>query len=285
MTSLGAATLSDLLPAPGDPDAVYEAFATWAEDRGLSLYPAQTEALIELVSGSNVILSTPTGSGKSLVATGAHFAALTEGQAHLLHRPDQGAGEREVLRPDRGLRRRQGRHDDRRRHGQRRRPDHLLHRRDPRQPGAARRAGRRRRPGRDGRVPLLLRPAPRLGVAGAAARAAPRAVPADVGHPRRRHPLRRRPDPTYRPPDRGRRQRRTARTAALLLRLDAAARDDRGPAQHQAVARLHRALHPGVGGRARPVAHEHQHVHPRGEGPDRRPDRRFPVHRRLRQDA
>src|SRR4051794_8884115 len=80
MTSPGAGTLSDLLPPPGDPDAVYEAFATWAENRGLSLYPAQTEALIELVSGSNVILSTPTGSGKSLVATGAHFAALAEGR-------------------------------------------------------------------------------------------------------------------------------------------------------------------------------------------------------------
>src|SRR5438874_689007 len=80
MTSPGAATLSELLPPPGDPDAVYEAFASWAEDRGLSLYPAQSEALIELVSGANVILSTPTGSGKSLVATGAHFAALAEGR-------------------------------------------------------------------------------------------------------------------------------------------------------------------------------------------------------------
>ena len=85
-------TLSDLLPPPGDPDAVYEAFAAWAEDRGLSLYPAQTEALIEIVSGANVILSTPTGSGKSLVATGAHFAALAEGRRTLLHRADQGAG-------------------------------------------------------------------------------------------------------------------------------------------------------------------------------------------------
>ena len=45
----------------------------------MSLYPAQTEALIELVSGSNVILSTPTGSGKSLVATGAEFATLAGG--------------------------------------------------------------------------------------------------------------------------------------------------------------------------------------------------------------
>ncbi|MGW9207335.1 DEAD/DEAH box helicase [Embleya sp. NPDC055664] len=69
-------TLIDLLPAEADPDALYEAFAAYAEERGLTLYPAQEEALIELVSGNNVILNTPTGSGKSLVAAGAHFAAL-----------------------------------------------------------------------------------------------------------------------------------------------------------------------------------------------------------------
>ncbi|MFZ0048419.1 MAG: DUF3516 domain-containing protein, partial [Streptosporangiaceae bacterium] len=46
----------------------------------LSLYPHQEEALIEVVSGANVILSTPTGSGKSLVAAGAHFTALANGQ-------------------------------------------------------------------------------------------------------------------------------------------------------------------------------------------------------------
>ena len=68
--------LLDLLPGDADPDALFEAFARWAEDRGLTLYPAQEEALIEVVSGANVILSTPTGSGKSLVAAGAHFAAL-----------------------------------------------------------------------------------------------------------------------------------------------------------------------------------------------------------------
>ncbi|WP_235632287.1 DEAD/DEAH box helicase [Mycolicibacterium rutilum] len=51
-------------------------FAGWAEANGTTLYPAQEEALIELVSGANVILATPTGSGKSLVATGALFAAL-----------------------------------------------------------------------------------------------------------------------------------------------------------------------------------------------------------------
>lgn len=69
-------TLIDQLPAEADPDALFEAFATWVEGQGISLYPAQEEALIEVVSGANVILSTPTGSGKSLVAAGAHFAAL-----------------------------------------------------------------------------------------------------------------------------------------------------------------------------------------------------------------
>ncbi|MDX6742500.1 DUF3516 domain-containing protein [Actinocorallia sp. A-T 12471] len=68
--------LHDLLPEDGDPDKVFEAFAGWTEQRGLSLYPAQEEALMELVTGANVILATPTGSGKSLVAAGAHFAAL-----------------------------------------------------------------------------------------------------------------------------------------------------------------------------------------------------------------
>ena len=63
-----------------DPDAVYEQFVEWTAARGLTLYPAQDEALIEIVSGANLILSTPTGTGKSLVAIGAHFTALAQGQ-------------------------------------------------------------------------------------------------------------------------------------------------------------------------------------------------------------
>jgi superfamily II RNA helicase len=73
-------TLTDVLPADQDPDTLFDAFSSWAEDEGLSLYPAQQEAMIEIVSGANVILSTPTGSGKSMVATGAHFTALAAGQ-------------------------------------------------------------------------------------------------------------------------------------------------------------------------------------------------------------
>src|SRR3989442_12858534 len=69
-------TLTDQIPAAPDPDALFETFSAWAQERGLALYPAQEEALIEVVSGANVILSTPTGSGKSLVAVGAHFTAM-----------------------------------------------------------------------------------------------------------------------------------------------------------------------------------------------------------------
>jgi superfamily II RNA helicase len=68
--------LSALRAKGGDADDLFGSFAAWAEVSGTVLYPAQEEALIELVSGANVILATPTGSGKSLVATGALYAAL-----------------------------------------------------------------------------------------------------------------------------------------------------------------------------------------------------------------
>lgn len=77
-------TLDELIPLGvngdgSDDDAVYTGFVAWAEGRGLTLYPAQDEAVIELVSGSHVILSTPTGTGKSLVAVAAHAACLARG--------------------------------------------------------------------------------------------------------------------------------------------------------------------------------------------------------------
>jgi superfamily II RNA helicase len=73
-------TLTALLAGADDPDSVFERFEEWATGRGLTLYPAQEEAVLELVTGSNVILSTPTGSGKSLVAVGAHAAAIADGR-------------------------------------------------------------------------------------------------------------------------------------------------------------------------------------------------------------
>jgi len=72
--------LVDLVPSGPGADAVYDAFAGWAEEQGFQLYPHQDEAAMELAAGSNVILATPTGSGKSLVAVAAHFAALADGR-------------------------------------------------------------------------------------------------------------------------------------------------------------------------------------------------------------
>ncbi len=70
-----------------DADALFDAYADWTAGHGFELYPAQSDALIELLSGSHVILSTPTGSGKSLVATGAHFAALAQGRRSVYTAP------------------------------------------------------------------------------------------------------------------------------------------------------------------------------------------------------
>ncbi|MDP3892886.1 RNA helicase [Nocardioides sp.] len=80
MTGPAAGRVGDgpVTPEDRSSDALYDAFTSWAEGKGLPLYPHQDEAVIELLSGSNVILATPTGSGKSMVATAAHFAALAE---------------------------------------------------------------------------------------------------------------------------------------------------------------------------------------------------------------
>jgi superfamily II RNA helicase len=63
-----------------DPDSLLSAFLAYVATTGLTLYPAQEEAILELATGSNVILSTPTGSGKSLVALALHFFSLSRGE-------------------------------------------------------------------------------------------------------------------------------------------------------------------------------------------------------------
>src|SRR4249920_1767885 len=61
-------------------EEVLDAFLAYVKDQGLTLYPAQEEAILEVFAGKNVILNTPTGSGKSLVATAMHFLAMAEGR-------------------------------------------------------------------------------------------------------------------------------------------------------------------------------------------------------------
>ncbi len=70
-----------------DAGAVLDGFNAYAAAIGVELYPAQEEAIFELLLGNHVILNTPTGSGKSLVATAAHFAALAEGKRSVYTAP------------------------------------------------------------------------------------------------------------------------------------------------------------------------------------------------------
>ncbi len=63
-----------------DPDAILELFLDWVSDRSIEPYAAQEEAFLELMTERHVVLATPTGSGKSLVAQALHFKALCEGR-------------------------------------------------------------------------------------------------------------------------------------------------------------------------------------------------------------
>ena len=69
----------DFASNPLSEDEIYEGFLGWIASRDMELYPAQDEAVLEVANGSNVILATPTGSGKSTVAVAAHFAGLARG--------------------------------------------------------------------------------------------------------------------------------------------------------------------------------------------------------------
>lgn len=79
-------SLTGMLPERGSDarnlgaDDIFERFFSWVESRGIRPWPHQEEALMSLLAGDHVVLSTPTGSGKSMVALGMHFAALCTGR-------------------------------------------------------------------------------------------------------------------------------------------------------------------------------------------------------------
>ncbi len=70
----------DPMGPPLSNDEALERFLDHVEHWGISLYPAQEAAIIELYEEKNVIQNTPTGSGKSLVAAALHFKSLVQGK-------------------------------------------------------------------------------------------------------------------------------------------------------------------------------------------------------------
>ncbi len=290
------ATLTDLLAVHGSsgtqghvgaasPEQLLEEFATWAAANGLPLYPAQEDALLELAAGSHVILATPTGSGKSLVAVGAMFFALAQGRRTYYTAPIKalvsekffdlcdllGPARVGMITGDAAVN-----------------PDapvicataEILANLALRQGSAAlvdvvcmdefHYYGDRDR-GWAWQVPLIELTGAQFLL-----------MSATLGDMRRI-----RDDLT----------RRTGQPAALvtggerpvpldlLLRADPDPRDDRGAAGVRSRPHLRRPPHAGPRTRARPGPDEPECVHARGEGRDRRGDRRLPVHRRLRSHA
>ncbi|MBK7756101.1 MAG: DUF3516 domain-containing protein [Deltaproteobacteria bacterium] len=82
-------TLGERIPERGlaDADEALDVLLGWVADQGLTLYPAQEEAILELYADKHVILETPTGSGKSLVATALHFQELARARRSVYTAP------------------------------------------------------------------------------------------------------------------------------------------------------------------------------------------------------
>lgn len=77
-----SATLYDLIPKGDDVGSsiLLDRFLEYTQSKRLELYPAQEQAVLELFEEKNVILNTPTGSGKSLVAAAVQFKGLAQGK-------------------------------------------------------------------------------------------------------------------------------------------------------------------------------------------------------------
>ena len=79
--------LTSYVPKDPTSESLLDNFLCYTTDQGLELYPAQEEAILEFFEGNHVILSTPTGSGKSLVVLAAHFDALSKGERSFYSAP------------------------------------------------------------------------------------------------------------------------------------------------------------------------------------------------------
>jgi superfamily II RNA helicase len=77
-------TLTERLTASDSP---LDVFLSWVAERGIELYDAQEEAVLELFEGHHVVLKTPTGSGKSLVAIALHLRAMSRGERSVYTAP------------------------------------------------------------------------------------------------------------------------------------------------------------------------------------------------------
>ena len=76
--------LGEFIPWPDDPDVypdidpaeALDLYLEWVDQFGISLWPHQEDACMDLAAGNHVILGTPTGSGKSMVALFLCFMAV-----------------------------------------------------------------------------------------------------------------------------------------------------------------------------------------------------------------
>ena len=268
-----------------DPGELFDIFSAWADERGLPLYPHQEESLLEIVGDANVIVGTPTGSGKSLIATAALFTGLATGRRSYYTAPIKalvsekffdlvdifGASAVGMITGDSavnaaapiicctaeilaGVALRGGADSD----------AGIVVMDEFHYYGDSQR-------GWAWQVPLLE-----------LTRAQFVLMSATLG------------DMRFFAKDLTKRtgretaviaERATPGAAALLVHAGAADRDPAGPAGHQPGAGLHRALHPGRRAGTGPGAVQPDRRDQGRAGPDRRGDRRFPVLARLRPDA